>query len=160
MTALSLGDNDARIVYVAAAYHLGRPGAEAAAQAGLAPVFDALAAQFGRAQTALELSPYQLGRLDEALLGLTNELKQYDLAGRRTAVPGLAEAIARCFPELAPGAPDEGASALDLVADVVALRRRLGAALAASTPPPPSEPDPAPPKRPEGRSWWRRMSRS
>ena len=156
MTTLSLRDDDARIVYVAVAYHLGRPGAEANIEAGLAPVYDALAAQFGRAQSTLELSAYQLGRIAEALLGLTNELKQYDLSGRRTAVPGLADAIARCFPELAPGAPDDGASALDLVADVVALRRRLAAALE----PPEPAPEPTVSDDDDVRPWWRRMGRS
>jgi hypothetical protein len=157
MPELALRDDDARIVYVAVAYHLGRPGAEAGVEAGLAPVLAALAPQLGRAQVTLALSEHQFGRLGEALLGLTNELKQYDLAGRRTAVPGLAEAIARCFPELAPGAPDDGASALDLVADVVALRRRLAGAFVPAEPPPE-----APPSTPRGesRAWWQRLRRS
>jgi hypothetical protein len=137
MAILTLGEQDARIVALAVTYHLGRPGSETDPDTllrhdlGLGPVQATLAPQIGRARTTLELSPYQLHRLDESLLGLTNELKQYELAQRRSAVPGFEEAISLLFPALAPSADGErDDSALDLVTHVVLLRRRLGTAVA------------------------------
>lgn len=136
MAVLTLGEQDARIVALAVAYHLGRPGSETDPDTlrrhdlGLRPVQAALAPQLGHAQATIELTPYQLHRLDEALLGLTNELKQYELARRRSAVPGFEVAIARLFPALAPDAAGDDESALDLVTHVVLLRRRLAAAVA------------------------------
>lgn len=137
MAMLTLGDDDPRIVALAITYHLGRPGSETDAstlrrhELGLGPVQMALTPQLTRAQVTLELTPYQLHRLDEALLGLTNELKQYELAGRRSAVPHLADDIARLFPALATAADGErDDSALDLVTHVVLLRRRLSTAVA------------------------------
>ncbi len=136
MAVLTLGDQDARIVRLAITYHLGRPGSETDPDTllrhdlGLGPVQAVLGPQLGRAQTTVELTPYQLHRLDESLLGLTNELKQYELARRRTAVPGFEEAIARLFPQLGPTDGERDESALDLVTHVVLLRRRLSAAVA------------------------------
>lgn len=140
MATLTLGEQDARIVALGIAYHLGRPGSETDPDTlvhhglGLGPLQAALVPQLGRAQAVIEVTQYQLHRLDESLLGLTNELKQYDLAQRRSAVPGLEAAIARLFPQLSaiPGGEDDehGESALDLVTHVVLLRRRLDGAVA------------------------------
>ncbi|MSQ30172.1 MAG: hypothetical protein EXR68_06780 [Dehalococcoidia bacterium] len=135
MPVLTLGEQDARIVALAVAYHLGRPGSETDPDTlrrhdlGLGPVQAALAPQAGRAQATLALTPYQLHRLGEALLGLINELKQYELAQRRSAVPAFEATLTRLFPALAPDASGED-SALDLVTHVVLLRRRLAAAVA------------------------------
>jgi hypothetical protein len=137
MAILTLGEQDARIVALAVTYHLGRPGSETDPDTllrhdlGLGPLRAILEPQIGRAQVTFEVTPYQLHRLDESLLGLTNELKQYELAERRSAVPGFEEAIARLFPALAAtDDADEEDSALDLVTHVVLLRRRLGTAVA------------------------------
>lgn len=137
MPILTLGEQDARIVALATTYHLGRPGSETDPDTllrhdlGLGPVQAALTPQLGRAQATLQLTPYQLHRLDESLLGLTNELKQYELARRRSAVPGFEEAVGHLFPQLASNADGErDDSALDLVTHVVLLRRRLGATVA------------------------------
>jgi hypothetical protein len=146
-----LQPSDARLVSLAVVYHLGRPGSETDPdtlqphQLGLGPVRDALEAQrelLGDAAEAahpiaLELSPYQLSRLGTALHGTVNELKQFGMAGGRSAVPGFAEAFARLFPAVAgdaePGGdPGPGAAALDLVAEAVMLRRRLDAAVRAA----------------------------
>ena len=50
--------------------------------------------QLGAALVRLDLTPYQLHRLDEGLLGVTNELKAYEMARRRSAVPGFADTLA------------------------------------------------------------------
>jgi hypothetical protein len=131
---LQLANEDARIVALAIAYHLGRPGSETDPDTlqrhdlGLASVRTALAPYVDQARVELEVTPYQLHRIDEALLGTTNELKQYEMAQRRSTVPGFVDTLGRLFPELATDvtrAGDADVSALDLVERVVMLRRRL-----------------------------------
>ena len=129
---------DARIVALAITYHLGRPGSETDAATlqrhslGLGPVLEALGPQLGAAAgesevVGLELSAYQVTRLGAALHGTVNELKQFGMAGGRSAVPGFAEAFGRLFPDATDG--ELGAGALDLVPHAVGLRRRLAAAI-------------------------------
>lgn len=133
MTAatLRLPPGDARLVALAAAYHLGRPGAETGAAAagrggpGLAPLLALAEEQAGRAEAAIEVTPWQLSRLGAALHGTANELKQHGLGGGRSAAPGFDAALARLFPGLA----DEDGGALDLASRAVLLRRRLDAAV-------------------------------
>ena len=151
MATFHLQPSDARLMYLAVLYHLGRPGSETDPatlrphQLGLAPLRDALDAQLepprdGAAPpaevVALELSPYQLTRLGVALHGTVNELKQFGMAGGRSAVPGFAEAFARLFPPVTSGPAvldldpaTSGPAALDLVPAVVMLRRRLDGAV-------------------------------
>ncbi|MGE0135682.1 MAG: hypothetical protein AB7L91_09580 [Dehalococcoidia bacterium] len=133
MPLLSFRNEDARIVALAITYHLGRPGSEtdpATLQRhdlGLAPVGRALDPQLAMAEVRLELSPYQLHRLDEALLGTVNELKQYDMSHRRSAVPNFETAIGLLFPELTREheGHEDVPGPLDLVTRIVMLRRRL-----------------------------------
>ena len=131
MPRIQLQNLDGRIVYVATVYHLGRPGAETDAvtlqrhDLGLGPVREALEPQIKQAVITVELSEYQLSRLGQALLGVINELKQYEMAAGRSAVPGFSEAVQRLFPEVR----DESGAALDLVQHTVMLHRRLGAAI-------------------------------
>jgi len=133
MPLLSFRNEDARIVALAITYHLGRPGSETDPvtlqrhDLGLAPVGRALDPQLEMAEVRLELSPYQLHRLDEALLGVVNELKQYDMAHRHSSVPNFETAIGMLFPELTPEheESEDVPGPLDLVTRVVMLRRRL-----------------------------------
>ena len=131
MPKLSLRNDDARVVYLATVYHLGRPGSETDADTlerhrqGLGAVRDAMEPAIERAVVELDLSEYQLGRLGEALLGTVNELKQYEMAQGRSVVPGFTDAITRLFPELR----EEPGAALDLAGQAVMLRRRLDAAV-------------------------------
>jgi hypothetical protein len=138
MPTLQLPDEDARIVALAVAYHLGRPGSEVDPdtlrrhEIGLASVERTLTPQLGSAHVEIEVSPYQLHRIDEGLLGVTNELKAYEMADRRSVVSGFEAALARLFPALAEDAPDradDAETALDLVERVVLLRRRLAGAV-------------------------------
>lgn len=130
--ALLLRPDEARLACLAVACHLGRPGAETDADTlrpradGLAPLPGLLEPRLGAAAGfAVELSAGQLERLGAAAQATVNELKQYGMAGGRSAIPGFAEAFARLYPEAAAGG---GAGALDLVPDAVLLRRRLAAA--------------------------------
>ena len=127
MTTLHLQSRDARLLSLAVVYHLGRPGSELDAatlrrhEQGLGPLQPVLDAQLDQAETTLELSPYQLSRLGEALHGVVNELTQHELSEGRSVVPGFVDALKRLFPEIA----DQSGAALDLASEVVLLRRRL-----------------------------------
>ena len=127
MTSLTLRSDDARMAYLATVYHLGRPGAELDRETrtdegtGLRAVSEVLHVGMARAVTEVDLTPYQVTRLAEALSGLANEMKQYGIAGGRTAVPGLAVAMREIFPEVA----EDPSLALDVVQHVVMLRNRL-----------------------------------
>ncbi|MSP22738.1 MAG: hypothetical protein EXR66_06945 [Dehalococcoidia bacterium] len=137
MLEVQLTQREARLVYLATLYHLGRPGTEIDPMTrephdlGLRPVHDALLADLeGPSATAtLGLSEYQLGRLGEALLGLVNELKQIELSGR-SVVRGLFEALARTFPEEI--SADDPGGAIDLAGEATMLRRRLASAIRAA----------------------------
>ncbi len=137
MATFQLHLHDAHLVALAIVYHLGRPGSETDAATlqrhslGLGPVLDVLDPQLdGHARETesveVELSAYQVTRLGAALHGTVNELKQFGMAGGRSAVPGFAEAFARHFPDAAGGG---AVDAMDLVPDAVGLRRRFDAAI-------------------------------
>lgn len=136
MTAftLTLPQRQARIVALAFAYHLGRPGSEVDPETfrehdyGLRSVQPLLRAQLERESVALALTAYQMTRLGSAVLGALNELKMYGLldamaAGdsRRSVTPGFDEALRSLFPEVVAD-PDY---ASQLAADVMMLHREL-----------------------------------
>ena len=143
MPAILLHQQDARIVYLATVYHLGRPGSEAEAATidpsgtGLGELREALELHIAGAENGgaaadansleVNLSAYQLARLGTALHGTVNELKQFGLAEGRSAVPGFADAVALAFPDASDLEP--GDAALEVVPDAVMLRRRLDAAV-------------------------------
>jgi hypothetical protein len=170
MPVLQLANEDARILALAITYHLGRPGSETDPDTlqrhdlGLASVSTALASRVAQARVELEVTPYQLHRIDEALLGATNELKQYEMAQRRSSVPGFAQTLARLFPELdARAARDESTSALDLVERVVMLRRRLSSTVREAEAALAAEREAAVARERTAPRWWqfwRRSSRS
>ena len=86
MTLLQFRNEDARIVYLATVYHLGRPGAESRAVAsdaggqGLQAIYDEVLPRLNQAVIEVEASPQQILRLNDALLGVANELKQFGIA--------------------------------------------------------------------------------
>lgn len=134
MPQLQLQAQDSRLIYLATVYHLGRPGSETDPDTlqrhdmGLSPVQRALEPQLDQAVAQLEVSPYQLTRLDEGLHGVVNELKQYEMSSGRSAVPGFGEAIVRLYPDIA-GPEGESGGAMDLVGHAVMLQRRLHSAV-------------------------------
>ena len=127
MPLLQLQNADARIASLAVVYHLGRPGSEIDPQtlgdhrASLEPVNEAIRGQLENAVVTVELAPWQVQRLGQALLGVSNELRQYGISEGRSVVPGFSEALAEFWPETAAD-PD---IASDLVQHAVMLRRRL-----------------------------------
>ena len=140
MPDVQLGEREARLVYLATLYHLGRPGSEVDPVSrqphghGLGPVSEVLSSHLASSPESapvsgavtLALSEFQLGRLGEALLGLVNELKQVSLSGR-SVVPGFIEALRRVFPEESQDGDPSGA--MDLTAEATMLRRRLAGAI-------------------------------
>lgn len=129
MTTLQLANLDARLVYLAAQYHLSRPGSELDPETkqpgahGLAALAAAMEPQLDRAVVAIELSGAQHRRLLEAVAGATNELKASALlsAGGRPGASRFHEALRRLFPEVAED-PDE---ATPLAGHMLELRRKL-----------------------------------
>ena len=131
MYSLTLDSDDLRLVYLATVYHLGRPGSEIDAvtlephSLGLGPLRETIELHLADATANIDLSDYQLARLGQALHGIVNELKQFEMAQGRSAVPGFSEAMER----LSPGIAGESGAALDLVQQAIMLRRRLDAAV-------------------------------
>ena len=131
MPLIQLQNTDARITYLAVVYHLGRPGSEidpetlGGHRASLEPMNEAIRAQLDNAVVTVDIAPWQLQRLGRALLGVSNELRQYGISEGRSVVPGFSEALTEFWPESARD-PDV---ASDLVQHAVMLRRRLDAAI-------------------------------
>jgi hypothetical protein len=134
MPDLALRQPEARLLYLATLYHLGRPGSEVDAvtrrplEAGLGPVRAALEAQLDVAAASVDLTDFQVWRLAEALLGLVNELKQIGLSGR-SVTPGLVEALTRLYPEIT---TEEPSAAFDVAGAATLLRRRLDGTIRAA----------------------------
>ena len=167
MTLLQLRAEDAAVVYLATVYHLGRPGSEtdrATMQKhdlGLQSVHDALLPELGHGVVEIEVSPYQVTRIAEALSGVSNELKQYAIAGGRSAVPRFSETVAWLYPEVKddPGVDGRPGVALDLVQHPVMLRNRMAGAIADARAAIEAAAQEAETQRQsERRSWWQRLT--
>jgi hypothetical protein len=131
MTLLQLRSEDARVVYLATVYHLGRPGSETDPDTlrrhdhGLRSVHESLRDQLENAVAELDVTPYQLVRIGEALLGITNELKQYGIANGYSMVPGFSDTLHALYPETV----DDPGAAMDLVQHPVMLHNRMAQAI-------------------------------
>ncbi len=131
MPLIQLQNVDARVASLAVVYHLGRPGSEIDPEtlrehrASLEPVQAAIREQLDNAVITLDVAPWQVQRLGQALLGASNELRQYGIAEGRSVVPGFSEAVAEFWPE----SVEDPSVASDLVQHAVMLRRRLDAVI-------------------------------
>jgi hypothetical protein len=157
---ITLQQNDARLVFLAVAYHLGRPGSELdpltkqPVEHGLAEVAAGLQPQLSAESAALSLRQDQARRLLSGMLGTISELKAYPMLGlragpdgRRSTVPGFDRSLTHLFPEV----EEDSQVALDIAENMLMLRRRLDdefADLLAE----PAEAPAAPPK--PARKWW------
>jgi len=134
MTTLQFRNEDARIVYLATLFHLGRPGSELDPETlqrhdlGLQAIHDEIVARLDQAVVEVEASPYQVVRLGEALLGCANELKQFSISQGRSMVPRFADAVHMMYPETI----EEPGAAMDLVQHPVMLRNRMAQAVEAA----------------------------
>ncbi len=158
---LELRQNEAKLVFLAVAYHLGRPGAELdpltkqAAEHGLAEVSRDLQPQLRLALARISLTSSQVTRLQSGMLGAITELKAYpmfeprstgDGGVRRSTVPGFDNSLVHLFPELT----DDPDLSLDIAERMLIFKRRFDQEVADRPPGPPKQEVKA--KR---RSWWR-----
>lgn len=131
MALIQLQNADARIVSLAVLYHLGRPGLEIDPEtlqghrASLEPVHAAIRGQLENAVITVEMAPWQVQRLGQALLGASNELRQYGISEGRSVVPGFSAMLTEFWPET----EADPSVASDLVQHAVMLRRRLDAVI-------------------------------
>jgi hypothetical protein len=157
---LRLQPTQAKLIFLAIAYHLARPGSELdpetkmPVQHGLAEVSSTLQPQLRQAVASITLSAYQLERLGSAILSAINELKVYPMlelrspeegGGRRSTVPGFDRTLRHLFPEVEED-PD-GATAL--IEPFMALKRRLDGALRQA-----AEEDQRQASSQQRRPWW------
>jgi len=132
MTKLQFRNEDARIAYLATIYHLGRPGSETNPDTlqrhdlGLQAIHDEMLPNLEQAVVEIDASAFQIIKLNEALYGVTNELKQFSISEGRSTVPHFAETMHWLYPEIV----EEPGAAMDVVAHAVMLQRRLGGAVA------------------------------
>ncbi len=139
VTAIQLQQNDARLVFLAVAYHLGRPGSELdpytkqPVEHGLAEVAASLQPQLGGDSASISLNEDQARRLLSGMLGTISELKSYPMLelregpdGRRSTVPGFDGALKHLFPEV----EEDTYGSVDVAESMLQLRRRLEADLA------------------------------
>src|SRR5580765_3061741 len=110
---LRLRQEDAQLVFLAVAYHLGRPGSELdpltkqPVEHGLAEISRDLQPQLERASARITLSSDQVTRLVSAMYGSMTELKAYpmlgmgpDGQGRQSSVRGFDTVMRHLYPEV------------------------------------------------------------
>jgi hypothetical protein len=159
LAQVQLAPEDAKLVFLAVAYHLGRPGSELdpvtkqPVEHGLAQVAAVLQPQLSNDSASIDVNQDQARRLLSGMLGTISELKTYPMLqlragpdGRRSTVPGFDRSLTHLFPAV----EDDAEVTLDLAERMLMLRRRveddLGDLLAEA----PAE---APAARAK-RSWW------
>jgi hypothetical protein len=158
---LTLRQEEARLVYLAVAYHLGRPGSELdpitkqPVEHGLAEVARDLQPQLRMAVSRIELRDNQVTRLLSGMLGSITELKAYPMlelradaegGGRRSSVPGFDRSLRHLFPEI----EEDAENALDIAEQMLMLKRRLDQRLGER----PVEPPASSPEPETKRGWW------
>jgi hypothetical protein len=134
VTDIQLQQSDARLVFLAVAYHLGRPGSELdpytkqPVEHGLAEVAAALQPQLGGNTASISLNGDQARRLLSGMLGTISELKSYPMLelregpdGRRSTVPGFDRSLKHLFPEV----EEDTYASVDVAESMLNLRRRL-----------------------------------
>jgi hypothetical protein len=125
---IQLRQEDAKLVFLAVAYHLGRPGSELdpitkqPVERGLADTARELQPQLRNAVASVHLIEPQLKRLQSGMLGSITELKAYGMMGaRKSTVPGFDGALRHLFPEV----DDDAENALHVAEHMLLLKRRL-----------------------------------
>ncbi len=137
--SLTLPQHQARLLYLALVYHLARPGSEVDPatlteyEHGLAEVRPALEPQLESESATLELTPFQLTRLNTAMLSVINELHTYSLFDRMAGESGRPRSVAVGFDQtlrrLFPRVIQEAAYTSELAEDLLMLRRQLSASI-------------------------------
>jgi hypothetical protein len=153
-TDIHLRQEEAKLVFLAVAYHLGRPGSELdpltkqTVEHGLAEVAAELQPQLKANEATINLRAPQAKRLLSGMAGTISELKTYPMlqlrddgsgAPRRSSVPGFDRSLQHLFPEL----EEDLELTLDIAEQMLMLRRRIGEETAHLE----EEAPPEPPKR-------------
>jgi hypothetical protein len=161
---LQLRQEDAKLVFLAIAYHLGRPGSELdpitkqPVEHGLAEVMRELQPQMRLAVARIGLQENQLKRLASGMLGSITELKAYPMlelradpngGGRRSSVAGFDRTLLHLYPQI----EEDVEIALEVAEHMLMLKRRLDERMATL---PPEELEP----KPQRKGWWPFGSRS
>jgi hypothetical protein len=155
---LQLRSEDARLVFLAVAYHLGRPGSELdpitkqPVEHGLAEVASMLQPQLRMAVSTITLRHNQAQRLLSAMLGSITELKAYamlgagsrEAPGHRSTVPGFDGSLRHLFPEVEESTEEP----LEIAERVLLLRRRIEDEVVDL------EDEPARPEPGQRKGWW------
>ena len=155
---LQLRSEDARLVFLAVAYHLGRPGSELdpitkqPVEHGLAEVSSMLQPQLRMAVSTITLRHNQAQRLLSAMLGSITELKAYamlgagsrEAPGHRSTVPGFDGSLRHLFPEVEESTEEP----LEIAERVLLLRRRIEDEVVDL------EDEPARPEPGQRKGWW------
>jgi hypothetical protein len=133
--SLRLPQRQARLVALAVAYHLARPGSELDHETmreyehGLTEVPETLDPQLDAGAATLELDTLQVTLLGSAVSSVINELKTYsmldamagDSGHPRSTAPGFDDRLRALFPEVAA----DPSTASDLAGEATMLRRQL-----------------------------------
>lgn len=143
-----LRQEEAKLVFLAVAYHLGRPGSELdpitkqPVERGLAETARELQPQLRLALSRLRLGEAQIKRLLSAMLGSITELKAYRMleasavregGAWRSTVPGFDGTLRHLFPEV----DEDAEAAIEIAERMLLLKRRLDERLAELPPPQP-----------------------
>jgi hypothetical protein len=157
-----LRQEDAKLVFLAVAYHLGRPGSELdpvtklPVEKGLADLARDLQPQLRMAVATISVGSNQLKRLLSGMLGSISELKTYpmlqaklDVDGtmRRSSVPGFDRTLLHLFPEIEEQVEDS----LDVAERMLMLKRRMDERIAEAGG---IDGEPTEPSK-QRKGWWR-----
>jgi hypothetical protein len=150
-TDIELQQEEAKLAFLAVAYHLGRPGSELdpltkqTVEHGLAEVAASLQPQLRGERAVISLRAPQAKRLLSGMAGSISELKTYPMlqvhtdangAQRRSSVPGFDRSLMHLFPEL----EDDMEMTLDIAERMLLLRRRIDQETVGLEEEPPPEP--------------------
>jgi hypothetical protein len=127
---LQFSADEARLVYLALVYHLGRPGSELDAttmlpgEHGLGKIERQLAGHAGMGALTLDFDADQHRKLVAAMSGCVNELRVYHMSnGGAAIVPRFNETARALFPDV----DADPEAALSVAEAMMMLRRRLAA---------------------------------
>ncbi len=159
---VALRQEDARLVFLAIAYHLGRPGSELdpitkqPAAHGLAEVARELQPQLRLAVATISLTPDQVTRLVSGMAGSVTELKAYPMlelrgeGSRISTVAGFDSTLRHLFPEV----EEDSDAAMDIAERMLMLRRRITSELATRRPVDDDDGDQRAQPSETKRGWW------
>jgi hypothetical protein len=142
---LQLRQEDAKLVFLAIAYHLGRPGSELdpitkqPVEHGMAEVMRELQPQMRMAVARIGLNDAQLKRLASGMLGSITELKAYPMlelradpsgGGRRSSVAGFDRTLLHLYPQI----EEDAEISLEVAEHMLMLKRKLDERMATLSP--------------------------